>query len=136
MWWAIIAGIAAAVWILFMGQKITGIAGYAKQAGFAGQDLVTAVAIALAESSGDPNAKGDLTLGVSIGLWQINLRAHPEYSEQELYDPQLNANAAFKIYTAAHSTFRPWSTFTQNNPKTGEPYYAAHLSEAEMLVEA
>lgn len=87
------------------------IASYAANAGFSGFELVEAIAIAYAESAGDPNAVGDLDLGRSIGLWQINLRAHPEYSEQELLDPQTNANAAFAIYQAAGNSFRPWSTF-------------------------
>lgn len=80
-------------------------------AGFAGNDLEIAVAIALAESSGDQSVLGDLTLGVSVGLWQISLRWHPEYTEAELEDPQTNANAAFAIYTKAGNSFTPWSTF-------------------------
>lgn len=99
----------------------TGIAGYASTAGFSGVDLDIAVAVALAESGGDPNAVGDVNLGRSIGLWQINLAAHPEYSEDELYDPQTNANAAFAIYQAAGNSFSPWTTF-----KTGA--YQENLS--------
>lgn len=95
---------------------------YARRAGFSGADLSIAVAIAYAESSGDPNAIGDLDLGRSIGLWQINLRAHPEYSEQELFDPQTNANAAFAIYQAAGNSFRPWTTY-----KTGA--YESYLNQ-------
>lgn len=88
------------------------IAQYADQAGFSGPDLQVAVAVALAESSGNPNALGDPTLGVSVGLWQINLKAHPQYSQQALLDPQTNANAAYAIYQAAGNTFQPWSTYT------------------------
>ena len=86
---------------------------YASNAGFQGDDLSTAVAIALAESSGNPNAVGDLTItpGGSVGLWQINLKYHPEYTSDELRDPQTNANAAFAIYQAAGNSFSPWSTF-------------------------
>lgn len=87
------------------------IPGYARTAGFSGGDLAIAVAIAYAESSGNPNAVGDVDLGRSIGLWQINLAAHPEYSESELYDPQTNANAAYAIYQAAGESFKPWTTF-------------------------
>ena len=82
---------------------------YAAAAGFPGADLATAVAIALAESSGNPAAIGDA--GNSIGLWQINLPAHPEYAGANLADPQTNANAAFVIYSAAGGRFQPWSTF-------------------------
>ncbi len=83
----------------------------ATNAGFQGWDLETAVAVAFAESSGNPDSVGDLTLGVSIGLWQVNLKYHPEYTRDELLDPQTNANAAYAIYSAAGNTFRPWSTF-------------------------
>lgn len=81
----------------------------ASQAGF-GSDSSTAAAIALAESGGKRTAVGDVNLGRSIGLWQINLRAHPEYTEGDLYNPQNNANAAFQIYSDAGG-FSPWTTF-------------------------
>jgi lysozyme-like protein len=86
---------------------------YATGAGFRGDDLNIAVAVALAESSGDPGAVGDeaLTIGGSIGLWQINLRWHPEYAAASLVDPQTNANAAFAIYVEAGHSFIPWSTY-------------------------
>lgn len=83
-------------------------------AGFTGQDLITSVAVALAESSGNPQALGDLDVGQgSFGLWQINSYYHPEYGPDFtiLYDPQTNANAAFSVYSAAGNSFTPWSTF-------------------------
>jgi hypothetical protein len=101
------------------------IAQYAAAAGFAGNDLATAVGIALAESGGNPadynkepqdvpgnygRSSSDDGLG-SYGLWQIYLAAHPEFSGENLTDPQTNANLAFSIYAIA-SGFRPWSTFT------------------------
>jgi hypothetical protein len=94
----------------------------ALNAGFTGQDAVTATAIALAESSGDPGVVGDtkITPGGSVGLWQINLKAHPEFDPAQLTNPQYNANAAFSIYSAAGDSFTPWTTF-----KTGA--YSAYL---------
>lgn len=86
----------------------------ASNAGFTGQDLITAVAVALAESSGNPNALGDVGIGQgSFGLWQISSLYHPEFGPDftTLYDPQTNANAAFKVYSAAGNSFSPWSTF-------------------------
>jgi hypothetical protein len=80
-------------------------------AGFAGNDLAIAVAIAMAESSDNPDAAGDAQYGGSYGLWQVNLRWHPEYTAEELEDPQTNANAAYAIYKAAGNSFTPWSTF-------------------------
>lgn len=94
--------------ILSAGQ----IAQYAGAAGFAGADLVTAVAIALAESGGDPNAYGDVgTYCCSYGLWQINSFYHPEFGPNFslLYDPATNAAAAFAIYSTAGRSFSPWT---------------------------
>ena len=107
------------------------IAGYAVQAGFSGQDLDIAVAIALAESGGDPDVLGDLSLGISVGLWQVNLRWHPEYTEAELRDPQTNANAAYKIYSAAHHSFTPWSTYKSSAYLTHLPPNPAAVPPAE-----
>lgn len=98
----------------------------AANAGFQGDDLVTAVAVALAESSGNPNAWGDAGIGAgSFGLWQINAKYHPEYGPDfsQLYDPQTNANAAFAVYSQAGQSFKPWSTF-----KTGA--YLANVQVA------
>jgi Lysozyme like domain len=93
------------------------IAQYAANAGFTGQDLITAVAVALAESGGDPNAYNPETAANapsgkgSYGLWQIYLNMHPEFAGQNLYDPATNAAAAFAVYMAAGGTFTPWSTY-------------------------
>jgi hypothetical protein len=96
----------------------------AENAGFSGQDLVTAVAVAMAESSGNPSAHGDIGIGQgSFGLWQINSYWHPEFGPDftTLYDPQTNANAAFSVYSAAGNSFSPWTTF-----KTGA--YQSYVS--------
>jgi hypothetical protein len=102
------------------------IAQYAAAAGFTGNDLLTAVDIALAESNGgNPNAYFNESQDVpgrygrtsandgkgSYGLWQIYLAAHPEFAGENLADPQTNANAAYSIYAIAGG-FTPWSTYT------------------------
>jgi hypothetical protein len=91
------------------------IATLARNAGFAGSDLITSVAVALAESGGVPNIIGHLGTGNDYGLWQINDHYHPEFGPNfsALLDPQTNANAAFSVYSAAGSTFQPWRTYTQ-----------------------
>ena len=94
------------------------IAYYAQTAGFDGEDLTTAVAIALAESSGNPNvynpetsAPGGTPAGQgSYGLWQIYLKEHPEFAADNLYDPQTNANDAYEIYGKAGG-FSPWASY-------------------------
>jgi Lysozyme like domain len=104
-------------------------------AGFVGDDLTTAVSIALAESGGDPNAynperAANTPQGAgSFGLWQIYLKAHPEYKGQNLFDPQLNASAAFAVYSAAGNSFRPWSTF-------GNGAYLAHVDTVNGIITA
>jgi len=135
-----LAIIGAAILLWSMSQKLSNIAQYARNAGFSGADLVTAVAIALAESGGDPKAFGDRELapddGPSIGLWQINVgtKAHPEYTGANLTDPQTNANVAFTIYSRAGNSFRPWATFDPRDGST--PKYLAHLSAATQEVSA
>ena len=86
------------------------IANLAAAAGFPSSIVPTAVAIALAESSGNPNAVNPSDPGGSYGLWQINLGAHPEFANANLMDPQTNANAAFQVYL--EQGFGAWSTYT------------------------
>jgi hypothetical protein len=93
----------------------------AVNAGFSGADAVTAVAIALAESSGNANAYNPELAAQAVngapdgqgsaGLWQIYQFAHPEFAGENLYDPQTNANAAFAVYSSAGNSFTPWATF-------------------------
>jgi hypothetical protein len=89
------------------------IAAYAANAGFSGSSLQTAVAIALAESSGNPSVVGDtnITPGGSVGLMQINLAAHPQYTAAQLLDPQANMDAAYQVYQSAGGSFTPWTTY-------------------------
>ena len=90
----------------------------AYNAGFRGRDLLTAVAVAMAESGGNPNAyNAELAAGTksgsgSRGLWQIYGTAHPWANNPNAFDPQFNANAAFRVYREAGNSFRPWSTYT------------------------
>lgn len=99
----------------------TEIAGYAYDAGIRNVgDLTTATAIALAESSGNPSAVGDVALqnaqwGPSIGLWQIrSLKAEQGKGStrdgDRLKDPVANARAMFEI-SKGGKDWRPWTTF-------------------------
>ncbi|SRR6266436_3043127 len=146
--WLVFAAIGF-IWLLISGRnalsKVTNIATYASRAGWTGEDLVTAVAIAWAESSGDPNARGDETTpgdpstATSYGLWQIHWTVHPEAYQPEddptvLFEPQRNAIEAFRIYTRAGRTFRDWSTFDPRNGST--PRYLSYLDKARQEVSA
>lgn len=107
----------------------TQIAELAQGAGFSGNDLVIAVAVALAESSGkvtayNPETKAGTPEGRgSYGLWQIYRKAHPEFDNLDLFDPTSNAYAAYHVYRNAGNNFSPWSTFKNNA-------YLAHVQEA------
>lgn len=105
-----------------MGVAPDDVAIYAHAAGFTGYDrtgaLVTAVAVAMAETGGTLDANAhclDCVPGIhedSRGLWQINVIAHPDMAGMNLYDPATCARAAFTVYTDAGRSFRPWSTYT------------------------
>ncbi len=97
------------------------IARYALGAGFGITDGITATAIAIAESGGDPKANYVTSKEDSRGLWQINVKAHPEYASQNLYDPGTNAKAAFAVYKS--SGWHAWTTY-------GGPAYLAALAPA------
>jgi hypothetical protein len=86
----------------------------ATAAGFVGNDANIAAAIALAESNGNPDCIGDTSITPpygSIGLWQINVRWHPEFEMTNLKSPMYNAECAFRIYTVQRNSFCPWSTY-------------------------
>lgn len=91
--------------------KIIDLANYAYWGGFRGKTLNEAIAVALAESAGDPRAVNvNRNKSRDIGLWQINTSAHKWAPEKSLYDPYYNAHAAFKIYKS--SGWRAWYAHT------------------------
>lgn len=101
------------------------IAKFAQGAGFNGADLITATAIALAESQGNVIAHNGVPPDDSFGLWQINmlgnLRAKRLQSwglstPEQLYDPATNARAAFSLYRGRGGSFGDWTTFTGKRP--------------------
>lgn len=113
------------------------IARYAHGAGFRGDDLTTAVAIALAESGGDTRTHNSVPPDDSYGLWQINMlgalgpaRRH-EFgldADRELFDPKTNAAAAYDV-SGRGASFEPWSTYTSGD-------YKHHLAAARKGVHA
>jgi hypothetical protein len=80
-------------------------------AGFRGDNLVTAVAIAHAESGWNANITNLNTNGsTDYGLWQINSVHAALLAHGDWHDPAFNASVAFQIWTDAHG-FSPWVTF-------------------------
>jgi len=103
------------------------IAGLAQGAGLSGDAVAIAVAIALAESGGDPAqvtntpATGDL----SYGLWQINMigsmgpdrrRAFGLTDNNQLLDPATNAKVMSTL-SSGGTYWNPWTTYTRGTYK-------------------
>lgn len=86
--------------------------------GFTGEDqIVTATAIALAESGGVTDAKGGPNTNGTYdwGLFQINDVHKP--TDAEKTDPIANARRAYKIWVQAGHSFKPWATFNSGSYK-------------------
>lgn len=105
------------------------IAGVAKAAGFTGKSLVTAVAVALAESGGNPSAvnRSNSNGTSDYGLWQIN-SVHADLLRTGSWsNPSDNARMAFSVWRAAGGSFSPWTTYTNG-------LHIAYLSRARVAV--
>jgi cell wall-associated NlpC family hydrolase len=98
-----------------------------QQAGFSGQSLNMAYAIAMAESGGNAQAfNGNTSTGdQSYGLFQVNMLGGmgPEWrqtyglsSNDDLYDPVKNAEVAYKM-SKGGTDWSPWSTFKRGDYK-------------------
>lgn len=111
------------------------IAQAAFNAGFRGAALVEIVAVAMAESGGNPRAinnRGEF----SVGLTQINMNAHGTRfgSAQQLQDPVSNMRAAFQLSRGGRN-FRPWSVHSSSrSPHRGA--YLRHVPAARTAARA
>ncbi|UUW92500.1 endonuclease/exonuclease/phosphatase family protein [Pimelobacter simplex] len=111
--------------------KVAAMAAY--QAGFRGEDLITAVAIARVESTWNPRA----TNGTHFGLWQISVQHRgtvPGWNTQAaIFDPLLNAKYAFALYSArsgsGEAKFADWTPFQNTD-------YHRYLDAARRAVAA
>lgn len=100
-------------------------------AGFKGDSLIIATALAGAESGWNPRAHNPKPPDNSYGLWQINMinslgparrKQFGLASNEELFDPVKNAKAAFSI-SKGGTDFRPWSTWPSAGAKYVQPVY-------------
>lgn len=88
------------------------VASFADAAGFPGVELHTAVAVAYAESLGDPEAVGRNPNGSKdSGLWQIN----SIHGFSGLKDPLENARAAYEVWRV-----QGWTAWYAHTPRGGE----------------
>jgi hypothetical protein len=111
--------------------KVAAAAAY--RAGFRGEDMVTAVAIARVESTWNPQATNES----HFGLWQIAAEHKgkvPGWNTQaDIFDPLLNARYAFALYSArpgsGEAKFADWIPFEQSD-------YHQYLDAARQAVAA
>lgn len=99
----------------------------AVQAGVPASAAVMATAIAQAESGLDPGAVS--YTGCCFGLWQVNQSAHPQWSEQQLFDPTTNAQAMAQI-SANGSDWTAWDTYKNGTAQLAMPGVTAALTAA------
>jgi hypothetical protein len=128
----------------FKGEVMTANEIYAVmiRAGFPGQVAVTMTAIALRESSGDPNAfnGNEATGDRSYGLLQINLRdpnvckdiksniASVAQDEKALFDPETNARAGYILWNGHNENLNvAWYI----NKPVYQQRYESHLPAAQ-----
>ena len=115
------------------------IAQYAYNAGFRGKALDQAVQIAIAESAGRVDAYNpELGAGTrkgsgSRGLWQIYGAAHPWANSSAVFDPQANANAAYRVFVEAGNRFTPWSTYNKGLAKVTRSYNVQGVSQGKPI---
>jgi Lysozyme like domain/D-alanyl-D-alanine carboxypeptidase len=111
-----------------VGGRVQQIASAAKAAGFTGQGLVTAIAVALAEggNAGARNTNKDKSRSVDRGWWQFNSKWHPEVSDAEADDVMSAAKHAFRV-SGGGASWSPWSTY-----KNGA--YKNYLGDARAAV--
>lgn len=106
-----------------------------------GDDLVTAVAVALAESGGDTDAIARSTEGANLGqrdhgLWQISGRWHGAklVANPDWRDPVVNAKLAKQVYDEFVRMGKPsgwdaWAVYLSGSYKT-------YLPDAQIAVKA
>jgi hypothetical protein len=111
-----------------------GLVQLALNAGFSSTEAPNMAAIALAESGGNPRAHNPNPPDNSYGLWQINMLGSLEgprkvqfgiSSNEELFDPAVNARAARKVFKS--QGYGAWSvyknrSYAQYLPVTREAY--------------
>lgn len=108
---------------------------YARQAGFPADVAAQMVAIALRESGGNTMAHNSTPPDDSYGLWQINMYGSLRGARlalfglsdpSQLYDPAVNAAAAFRLYAGNPANLAiAWAI-----NKSGPPYYYAEKYQA------
>ena len=95
-------------------------------------DLFAAISMAESSAHWSDHNNNAATGDDSIGLWQINLRAHPQYRATNLYNIDANAQAAAEV-SNGWTNATPWSTFTSGAYKQ---YLQGGTAPVGQIVEA
>lgn len=134
------------------GEALAGesVARFASAAGFSGEALERAVAIAYRESRFNPSAHRTDTdkskLSGDRGLWQINhsawdailaeqgiISSNTPEGRAELFDPATNARAAYFIYNRS-GNFSAWGMGPDGWEEGGDPMHGTNLGAAKEVV--
>lgn len=108
----------------------TEIARLARAAGFPDAHLAIAVAVAMAESAGYPNATHLNTNGsTDFGVWQINTVHSALLAGGVWCVPAQNAAMAHSVWTTAGGSWTPWTTYNSGS-------YLTHLAVANQAAQA
>lgn len=107
------------------------VASLAYSAGFPGSELHTAVAVAYAESNGNPLALNRNRNGsTDKGLWQIN----SIHGFSNLKDPKVNAEAAFYVWE-----LQGWTAWYAHTPRGGKygsgPRFVGWMNESACSID-
>ena len=90
-----------------------------RQVGFPEDKIVLMCAVCRQESGFNTNAVNDgsstRSVEYSVGLFQINTRAHKNYTVEQLKNPIINANEALRIYKT--QGLRAWGGYTDGGYK-------------------
>ena len=99
--------------------SVAQIASAMRAAGWPEEAIPTGIAIALAESGGNPRAVNTANRNGSVdyGLFQINTVHGSLLSQGDKFNPVDNARMALTVYKQAGYSWKPWSTFNSGKYK-------------------
>jgi hypothetical protein len=93
-------------------DRIVELGDLAEYGGFPDEEIVTAVAVAFAESNGEEGAVNINRNGSrDSGIWQLN----SVHGYEDLHDPLVNARAAFEVWE-----MQGWRAWYAHTPRGGE----------------
>lgn len=111
------------------------VAGFAQNAGFGDDELVMAVAVALAASDGWDDVWNEVDPMLTerlVGLWQVPTWLVSEETSHRLTNPVVNAEAAFRLWLASDCSWNWSPTFAVGGWKYRIPEARAAVQSPQM----